>query len=58
MFAITGHGFDDDVAASRSVGIQVHLLKPLDFKALHRHMNDIKTFIRPDADLQNSRIQA
>lgn len=58
IFAITGHGFDDHVAASRSVGIHVHLLKPLDFKELRRHMNDIKTFIRPDADLDDSRTQA
>ena len=41
IFAITGHGFIEDIAQSRAAGIDVHLIKPLDLSELSHRLSGI-----------------
>lgn len=43
IFAITGLGFTEDIAQSRTAGIDLHLVKPLDLDDLARRITDIDT---------------
>ena len=61
IFAITGLGFTEDVAQSRTAGIDVHLVKPVDLNELSRHLSDIDAadtsthHSRPTAQTTHSR---
>jgi signal transduction histidine kinase/CheY-like chemotaxis protein len=39
IFAISGHAYGHDIAASEAAGMNGHLSKPIDFKALQKELN-------------------